>query len=142
MSDLTTPFSATTRTDIANQLDVAIRPFQSPSRRTSLAQLVTSFGGFIASSAAIYTLVVLVSPFWILLAPVASGFLVRVFIIQHDCGHGASIARSGPTTSSATPAVCSPWRPMPPGGANMPDIMGCGTISISATGASISIPPV
>ena len=85
----TTPFNTTTQADIAAPLDAAIRPFQTPLRRASLAQIVTSFGGFIASSAAIYALVVLVSPFWILLAPVASGFLVRVFIIQHDCGHGA-----------------------------------------------------
>jgi acyl-lipid omega-6 desaturase (Delta-12 desaturase) len=52
-------------------------------------QIVTSFGGFIACSAAIYALVALVSPWWLVLAPVASGFLVRIFIIQHDCGHGA-----------------------------------------------------
>lgn len=99
MSDTTIPFSiipfsaipfcATTQLDTAVQLDAALRPFQTPSRRASLAQLVTSFGGFIASSAAIYALVILVSPLGLLLAPVAAGFLVRVFIIQHDCGHGA-----------------------------------------------------
>lgn len=72
-----------------SQLDAAIRSFQTPSRVTSVAQLFSSIGGFIASTAAIYALVVLVSPFFLLLAPLAAGFLVRVFIIQHDCGHGA-----------------------------------------------------
>ena len=73
----------------AAQLDAGIRPFLAPSRPTSIAQIITSFGGFIASSAAIYALVTLASPWWLLLAPVAAGFLVRIFIIQHDCGHGA-----------------------------------------------------
>jgi omega-6 fatty acid desaturase (delta-12 desaturase) len=71
------------------QLDAVIRPFQAPSRRSSIEQLFSSIGGFIASVAAIYTLVVLVSPLCLLLVPVAAGFLVRIFIIQHDCGHGA-----------------------------------------------------
>lgn len=73
----------------AAQLDAGIRPFLAPSRSASIAQIITSFGGFIASTAAIYALVILVSPWWLLLAPVAAGFLVRIFIIQHDCGHDA-----------------------------------------------------
>lgn len=89
MSVTTISSSGVTPAVSATQLDAAIRPFQTPSRRESLAQLVTSFGGFIASSAAIYALVALVSPLWLLLTPVAAGFLVRIFIIQHDCGHGA-----------------------------------------------------
>src|SRR5579864_5538416 len=63
--------------------------FQAPILARSLAQLVTSFGGFLATCAAMY-LCVAVSP-WIALplSVVAAGFLVRIFIIQHDCGHGS-----------------------------------------------------
>ena len=64
-------------------------PFQAPILRRSLGQLATSFGGFFATCAAMY-LCVEVS-LWIALplSVVAAGFLVRIFIIQHDCGHGS-----------------------------------------------------
>jgi acyl-lipid omega-6 desaturase (Delta-12 desaturase) len=65
------------------------RAFQQPILRRSLAQLSTSFGGFLATCAAMY-LCAEVS-FWIALpiSALAAGFLVRIFIIQHDCGHGS-----------------------------------------------------
>jgi omega-6 fatty acid desaturase (delta-12 desaturase) len=52
-------------------------------------QVATSFGGFVAACAAMYTLLDL--SYWLSLAiaPLAAGFLVRIFIIQHDCGHMA-----------------------------------------------------
>jgi acyl-lipid omega-6 desaturase (Delta-12 desaturase) len=63
--------------------------FQTPVLARSLGQLLTSFGGFFATCAAMY-LCVAVS-FWIALplSVLAAGFLVRIFIIQHDCGHGS-----------------------------------------------------
>ena len=66
-----------------------VSKFQYPILRRSLAQLTTSFGGFLATCAAMY-LGLTVSPWMILpLSVLAAGFLVRIFIIQHDCGHGA-----------------------------------------------------
>jgi omega-6 fatty acid desaturase (delta-12 desaturase) len=64
-----------------------VAPFQGPVIRESLSQLATSFGGFFAVCAAMYVAVDI--SFWIALAlaPLAAGFLVRIFIIQHDCGH-------------------------------------------------------
>lgn len=61
--------------------------FQAPILGKSLSQTVTSFGGFFATCAVMY-LVYGVS-YWLSLAfaPLAAGFLVRIFIIQHDCGH-------------------------------------------------------
>jgi omega-6 fatty acid desaturase (delta-12 desaturase) len=46
-------------------------------------------GGFFAASAAMYLL--LPVSYWLVLplVPVTAGFLVRIFIIQHDCGHFA-----------------------------------------------------
>src|SRR5579864_4768692 len=63
--------------------------FQTPILARSLAQLLTAFGGFFATCAAMY-LGVAVS-LWITLplSVIAAGFLVRIFIIQHDCGHGS-----------------------------------------------------
>ncbi|GHD42465.1 hypothetical protein GCM10017083_07530 [Thalassobaculum fulvum] len=63
--------------------------FQAPVLGDSLSQLGSSFGGFVAVWAAMYVLSG--SSFWLalVLAPLAAGFLVRIFIIQHDCGHHA-----------------------------------------------------
>lgn len=61
--------------------------FQTPVLRSSLVQLATSFGGFLATNAAMYALIDV--SYWaaLVLAPLAAGFLVRIFIVQHDCGH-------------------------------------------------------
>ncbi|MEN2986978.1 fatty acid desaturase [Tistrella sp. BH-R2-4] len=61
--------------------------FQGPLPGRSLFQIATSFGGFFASCAAMYLLLDLSYWLSLLLAPLAAGFLVRIFIIQHDCGH-------------------------------------------------------
>jgi omega-6 fatty acid desaturase (delta-12 desaturase) len=64
--------------------------FQAPILWRSLMQVATSFGGFLATLAAMYYLALEVS-YWpaLALAPLAAGFLVRIFIIQHDCGHAS-----------------------------------------------------
>lgn len=58
----------------------------------SAVQLLTSFGPFLAGCAAMY----LVFPFSYLatlaLAVPTGALLVRVFIVQHDCGHGSFFA--------------------------------------------------
>jgi omega-6 fatty acid desaturase (delta-12 desaturase) len=63
--------------------------FQSPILKRSLVQLATSFGGFLATCAVMY--VCLAVSLWVALplSALAAGFLVRIFIIQHDCGHGS-----------------------------------------------------
>src|SRR5690242_19000790 len=61
--------------------------FRAPILSESLLQLATSVGGFFAVSAVMHLL--LPVSFWLVLPliPIAAGFLVRVFIVQHDCGH-------------------------------------------------------
>jgi acyl-lipid omega-6 desaturase (Delta-12 desaturase) len=61
--------------------------FQTPVLRCALSQIINSFGGFFAVCGAMYAL--LGVSYWLALAlaPAAAGFLVRIFIIQHDCGH-------------------------------------------------------
>ena len=65
------------------------KTFQAPILTHSISQLATSFGGFFASCAVMY-LCMNVS-YWLALplSLLAAGFLVRIFIIQHDCGHGS-----------------------------------------------------
>ncbi|MEZ5668513.1 MAG: fatty acid desaturase [Alphaproteobacteria bacterium] len=62
-------------------------PYQTPTDSESIAQIVTSLGGYLAVCAAMYALPE--PPLWLILALalLAAGFLVRIFIIQHDCGH-------------------------------------------------------
>jgi omega-6 fatty acid desaturase (delta-12 desaturase) len=63
--------------------------FRAPIVSQSIFQIATSMGGFFAASAAVHLL--LPVSFWLALPlmPLAAGFLVRIFIIQHDCGHFA-----------------------------------------------------
>ena len=65
------------------------KAFQTPMLARSLGQIATSFGGFFATIAAMYLSLGL--SMWIAppLSVLAAGFLVRIFIIQHDCGHGS-----------------------------------------------------
>lgn len=67
----------------------AIASYQSPDLRRSLWQLVNTFVPYVA----LWYLMVrsLEVSYWLTLAlaVVASGFLVRIFIFFHDCGHGS-----------------------------------------------------
>ena len=67
----------------------ATKTRQAPILSRSLGQLATSFGGFFATCATMY--LCLTVSLWIALplSVLAAGFLVRIFIIQHDCGHGS-----------------------------------------------------
>jgi omega-6 fatty acid desaturase (delta-12 desaturase) len=73
--------------DDRTDLRQGVRRFQAPVVSRSLGQVVTSFGGFFATCAAMYGLSTVSLWLPLVLAPLAAGFLVRIFIIQHDCGH-------------------------------------------------------
>jgi omega-6 fatty acid desaturase (delta-12 desaturase) len=74
--------------DLKNILS-GVAAFQHPILGRSLWQLATSLVGFLATCAAMY--LCLGISLWVSLplSVLAAGFLVRIFIIQHDCGHGA-----------------------------------------------------
>ncbi len=73
----------------SHDLKRRVARFQTPVLHRSLAQTLTSIGGYLAVCAAMYATAGI--SYWIALAlaPFAAGFLVQTFIIQHDCGHGA-----------------------------------------------------
>lgn len=79
--------------------------FARPTAWRSLLQLVTSFGPFLAGCVAMY-LAYPVSPLLALALSLPTGaLLVRIFIVQHDCGHGSFFA--SPLANTATGRLCS-----------------------------------
>lgn len=67
--------------------------FQGPILHRSLIQLTTSVVGFFATCVAMYALIDVTYALVLALAPLAAGFLIRIFIIQHDCGHGSFLPK-------------------------------------------------
>ena len=70
----------------------AVAAYQSPQLRRSLWQLANSILPFLALWYLAYRL--LAVSFWLALPvqALAGGFLIRIFIIFHDCGHGSFFA--------------------------------------------------
>ncbi len=67
----------------------AVKPYEKPILSASLFQLVSSVSLFIGASALMYWSLQLSYLVTLLLAIPTGALLVRVFIIQHDCGHGS-----------------------------------------------------
>lgn len=67
----------------------AVAPYERPSHRRALWQVANSFIPYLALWGLM--LVSLSVSYWLVLplAALAAGFLVRIFIIGHDCGHGS-----------------------------------------------------
>lgn len=69
-----------------------VEPFEAPVIGRSLFQILTSVGLFFAACAAMYWSLQLSYALTLALALPAGAMLVRVFIVQHDCGHGSFFA--------------------------------------------------
>ena len=80
------------QTEARATLRAAVAPFEQPSLALGLTQLFTSAGLYLSAVAAMYWSLHI--SYWLTLALAfpAAGFLVRTFIIQHDCGHGSFFA--------------------------------------------------
>ena len=76
--------------------------FARPVAWRSIVQLLTSFGPFLAGCAAMY-LVFPVSPSSLALGLPTGALLVRIFIVQHDCGHGSFFASPLANTAHRPP---------------------------------------
>lgn len=72
---------------LLKQLPGIVKAYQIPNTKKAVIQVINSFGPFIAIWAAMYLLIDV--SIWLTfgLAVVNAFFLVRIFIIQHDCGH-------------------------------------------------------
>ena len=80
--------------DEANPRDLLRRlaPYRSPRNGRSLYELAITAGGFSLLWAAACFLVGSGYPAGLLLTVPAGAFLLRLFLIQHDCGHGAFLS--------------------------------------------------
>jgi omega-6 fatty acid desaturase (delta-12 desaturase) len=72
-----------------------LKPFTAPSTPRSLWELAITVGPFLAIMLVMLVAVNAGYPMALALAPLAGLLLLRVFIIQHDCGHGAFFGRRG-----------------------------------------------
>lgn len=70
----------------------AAAAFAQPIGEQGVLQLLTSFGPFIAACVAMYLVFPISYPLTLALAVPTGALLVRIFIIQHDCGHGSFFA--------------------------------------------------
>jgi omega-6 fatty acid desaturase (delta-12 desaturase) len=79
-----------------NRLGVEVRKaaaaFAQPIRGRGALQLLTSFGPFIAVCASMYLVYPVSAWLALALALPTGALLVRIFIVQHDCGHGSFFA--------------------------------------------------
>ena len=66
-----------------------LKAHATPSHRRSLLQLAITFGAFLALWLAMCFSLDHSYAITLLLAVPTAGFLVRLFVIQHDCGHGS-----------------------------------------------------
>lgn len=69
------------------QLPALVKAYQLPDNKKATMQAITSFGPFLAIWVAMYLLMDVSMSATVLLGIVNAFFLVRIFIIQHDCGH-------------------------------------------------------
>src|SRR5665213_1228452 len=80
------------QTNQNSELRSLLRAFEEPSLRAGLVQLSTSVGLFIGACAAMYWSLQVSYILTLALSVPAALLLVRVFIVQHDCGHGSFFA--------------------------------------------------
>ncbi len=74
----------------------ALRAFRTPTNRRALFELLVTLPPFVALWAATYFAWTMHQVWaYVPLSIVSSAFLVRLFLIQHDCGHGAFFAHRG-----------------------------------------------
>jgi len=66
-----------------------VKKYQAPCLKKSIWQIVNSMGSYIALWVMMYFTVSFSWPLTLGLATLAAMFLVRIFIIFHDCGHGS-----------------------------------------------------
>lgn len=66
-----------------------VAKYQQPDVRKSAWQIINSFGGFLFGLVLMYFSLNISYLLTLFLALPTAGFLVRIFIIQHDCGHGS-----------------------------------------------------
>ncbi|MEJ2545618.1 MAG: fatty acid desaturase [Calditrichaceae bacterium] len=86
MSAITQSIHETTK---SNQYRKLFKDYQQPDLKRSIWQIVNSFLPFMVLLVAMYFSLNISYWLTLILAIPAAGFMVRIFIISHDCGHGS-----------------------------------------------------
>jgi len=73
----------------AREWNQILREYATPSNGRAILELVTTFGPFFALWAMVAVLLTYGHWWALILVPVMGMLLLRLFTIQHDCGHGA-----------------------------------------------------
>jgi omega-6 fatty acid desaturase (delta-12 desaturase) len=85
-----------------SSLRSAIAGFESPLPAHSVWQLLSSIGLYLAAWVAMVELLHVSFPLMLALALPTGALLVRIFILQHDCGHGSLFASRAANTAAGT----------------------------------------
>jgi omega-6 fatty acid desaturase (delta-12 desaturase) len=80
------------RDNLRTELRAAVAPFEGPKLLSGLGQIATSLGLYLVTLGLMYWLFGVHPALALVLAAPAAALLVRVFIVQHDCGHGSYLA--------------------------------------------------
>ncbi|MDA0781871.1 MAG: fatty acid desaturase [Rickettsiales bacterium] len=95
--------------------DKLVAPYKNPTIHESLLQLFSTLGFFAAICYLMYLTVDYYYPITLLLSLFAGLFVVKIFIIQHDCGHGSFFKKKkyndmlGPLLSVFTMTPYAQW---------------------------------
>jgi len=95
----------TVATPVTTGWRALVADYQQPDMRISSWQLFNSFGGLFLCWVLMYFSLGIGYWLTLLLAIPAAGFLVRIFIIQHDCGHGSFF--KGRHANDTVGTICS-----------------------------------
>jgi omega-6 fatty acid desaturase (delta-12 desaturase) len=79
-----------------------LAPFATPCRRRGLIAVATSVAPYLALTATIYATLGVSPALTIALTILAAGFLVRVFVVFHDCAHGSLMPSRRANTALGT----------------------------------------
>jgi omega-6 fatty acid desaturase (delta-12 desaturase) len=79
-----------------------LAPFATPCARCGLLAVATSVVPYLALTVAIYATLGASLPLTVAMTILAAGFLVRVFVVFHDCAHGSLLPSRGANTVLGT----------------------------------------
>lgn len=85
--------------------------YQKPDTWRGIWQVSNTFIPFLAAWALMYFLLDISYVFTLLIALPAAGLLVRIFIIQHDCGHGSFFKSKSANNLTGTLSSFLTWTP-------------------------------
>ena len=107
-----------------------------PVPRPAALDLATSLGAYVVLTVAMYLALEVSVWLTLALAIPAAGFLLRTFIVFHDCTHGSFLPTGAATAGSAGSPAWSSSSPSPTGATTTPSTTAAPATSIAAAPAT------